>query len=82
MATGAEVLNFLLPEGGWVITGNDFAGIVFFEGAKQITKKEFDDGFQAYDAWKAEQEVLKAETKTALLARLGITADEAALLLS
>jgi hypothetical protein len=82
MATGAEVLNYLIPEGGWVITGNDFAGIVFFEGAKQITKKEFDDGFQAYDAWKAEQDQTKASAKAALLERLGITADEAALLLS
>jgi hypothetical protein len=82
MATGAEVLNFLIPEGGWIINGNDFAGISYIEGSTKITKKQFDDGFAAFDAWKAQQNETKAATKAALLERLGITADEAALLLS
>lgn len=80
MATSAEVISMLLPNGGWVLTGQDFSGLTFIE-ADPITEEEFNAGFAVYDAWKAEQEATKAAAKAALLERLGITADEAALLL-
>lgn len=81
MATGAEVLEMLIPTGGWAITGDDWQGVQFLE-AEPITKAQFDAGFAAFDAWKAEQVATKTAEKTALLAKLGITADEAKLLLS
>ena len=81
MATGADVLGMLIPTGGWVISGDDFDGITFIE-ATPITKAEFEAGFAQYDAWKAQQDATKAADKAALLARLGITAEEATLLLS
>ena len=81
MATGAEVLGMLISTGGWVISGDDFEGIQFIE-ATPITKAQFTAGFAQYDAWKAEQDAKAAADKTALLAKLGITADEAKLLLS
>ena len=81
MATGADVLEMLIPTGGYSITGNDYEGIVFNE-ATPITKAEFEAGFAQYDAWKAEQKTKAAADKAALLAKLGITADEAKLLLS
>jgi hypothetical protein len=80
MATGAEVLSMLIPLGGWVITGDDFAGIEFIE-AEPITEAEFMAGFAKVDAWKAQQTAKTLADKAALLERLGITADEAALLL-
>ena len=80
MATGADVLSMLIPTGGWVITGDDWDGVQFLE-ATPITKAEFEAGFAQYDAWKAEQDAAKATAKQALLDKLGITADEAALLL-
>ena len=82
MATGADVLNMLIPTGGWVIYGDDFASIIYDEGVTPITKKQFTDGFAAFDAWKTQQDQAKAATKSALLERLGITAEEATLLLS
>jgi hypothetical protein len=82
MATGAEVLRFLIPTGGYYISNNDFDTIIYDEGVKPITKKQFTDGFAQCDAYKSKQDVLKAETKAALLERLGITEDEAKLLLS
>jgi hypothetical protein len=82
MATGKDVLNMLIPNGGWVIYGDDFDSIIYDEGITKITKKQFTDGFSAFDAWKAQQETTKAASKSALLDRLGITAEEAALLLS
>jgi hypothetical protein len=82
MATSADVLNMLIPNGGWVIYGNDFNSIIYDEGVKPLTKAEFDAGFAQFDAWKAEQDSKAEADKAALLAKLGITADEARLLLS
>ncbi len=81
MAKSSEVLSMLIPDGGYVQTGDTFEDIVFIE-AKPITKKQFTDGFAKYEAWKAKQETDNAAAKAALLQRLGITEDEAKLLLS
>ena len=81
MATGADVLNMLIPTGGWVIYSDDFDSIIYDEGVTQVTKKQFDDGFKAYDAFKAKQDADKASARAAILDRLGITAEEAVLLL-
>ncbi len=82
MAKSREVLEMLLPNGGWVIYGDDFDSIRYDDGVNPISKKQFVDGFAQYDAWKAEQDATQAATKAALLERLGITEDEAKLLLS
>ena len=81
MANGTDVLTMLIPDGGWYISGNDFEGIQFLE-CKPITKTQFEAGFAQYDAWKADQDAKAIADKAALLAKLGITADEAKLLLS
>ena len=81
MARGNEVLEMLIPQGGWIISGDDYDSIQFLE-CEPITKAEFEAGFAQYDAWKAEQDSKAAADKAALLAKLGITADEAKLLLS
>lgn len=81
MAKGYEVLEMLLPQGGWIFTEGDFDNIVWVDDRPRCTKEEFLNGFAVYDAWKAHEEASKAEAKAALLERLGITADEAALLL-
>ena len=81
MAKINEVLNLLIPNGGYIATGEDYEGIEFLE-CEPITKKEFEAGFAKYDAWKAEQDQTKALDKAALLTKLGITAEEAVLLLS
>ena len=80
MTKGADVLTMLLPNGGWVKTGETYEGIQFLE-CEPITKAQYEAGFAQYDAWKAEQDAAKATAKAALLARLGITEDEARLLL-
>jgi hypothetical protein len=82
MATGAEVLEMLLPAGGWILTGDDFDGITWVDDRPRCTKAEYEAGFAKYDAWKADQDTNAVADKAALLAKLGITADEAKLLLS
>jgi len=68
---------------------NDFDSIIWENGKSPITKKEFLDGFDKLEAYKNEQNALleaeiktKAAAKAALLERLGITEDEAKLLLA
>ncbi len=82
MAKGGDVLEMLIPTGGWVIVGDDFDSIRYDEGVAPITKKQFTDGFAAYDSWKAAIEAERKTKKDALLARLGITEEEASILLS
>jgi hypothetical protein len=81
MATISEVLGMLIPNGGYVARGDEYEGIEFLE-CEPITKAQFEAGFDKYDAWKAEKDAKAESDKAALLAKLGITADEAKLLLS
>jgi hypothetical protein len=80
MAKGGDVLSMLIPQGGWVISGSDYDSIQWLE-CEPITKKEFEDGFKKYDAWKAKQDSDKEASRQAILERLGITAEEAAIIL-
>ena len=80
MAKHYEVLAMLIPNGGYVQTGETYEGIEFIE-CEPITKAQFEAGFAAFDKLKADKEKTTAEAKQAILDRLGITADEAALLL-
>ena len=57
MARGGEVLEMLIPTGGWVIYGDDFDSIIYSDGVKPISKEEFDAGFAKVDAY------LKSESK-------------------
>jgi hypothetical protein len=78
MAKGREVLEMLIPDGGWAIYGDDYEGIQFIS-CEPITKKQFTDGFAQYDAWKAEQDAAKVSAKTTAegkLAALGLTTDD------
>jgi hypothetical protein len=81
MAKSYEVLSMLIPNGGYVQYGEEYEGIQFIE-CQPITKAQFEAGFAQYDAWKAEQDSAKATQKAALLDRLGITEEEAKLLLA
>ena len=81
MATGGQVLSYLIPNGGWVIYGDDYETIQFLE-CEPITKAEFEAGFAQYDSWKTEQDAIKAAAKLAVLERLGISQAEANLLLN
>ena len=78
MEKAADVLSMLIPDGGWILSGGDYEGIVFLE-CEPITKAQFEAGFAQYDAWKAEQDAQLAADKasaTAKLEALGLTADD------
>jgi hypothetical protein len=79
--SGSDVLLMLRPNGGWIISGDDFDSIQWIH-IEPITKKQFEDGFNQVEAFKAQQATEAEAKKQALLDRLGITAEEARLLLS
>jgi hypothetical protein len=81
MVKGSDVLLYLIPTGGWVISENDFESIIYDEGVKPITKKQFDDGFGIVEKIKLNETKEKEIQRQAVLDRLGITAEEAQLLL-
>jgi hypothetical protein len=81
MAKGYEVLEMLIPNGGWAIAGDEFAGIQFIE-CDPITEQEFLEGFDQADKFIATKVKSQETAKAALLTKLGITAEEAVLLLS
>jgi hypothetical protein len=78
MVKGYEVLEMLLPNGGWEIKGNDYEGIQFIE-CEPITKEQFESGFALVEAHKA-QKLTEAEAKrqSALdkLAALGLDSED------
>lgn len=81
MATALNVAQMLRPNGGYVIRGENFEDIEFIE-ANPFSKEEFFAGFAEYDKWLADEQKKRADAKSALLAKLGITEAEAKLLLS
>ncbi len=80
--SGGDVLEMLIPTGGWVITADDFDSIRYDDGVEPITKEQFEAGFAQVSAWRTKQHADKTQAKTELLDRLGITEDEAKLLFS
>ena len=79
MAKGSDVLEMLLPNGGWTIIDNAFDSIIYDAGVTPVAKADFDAGFAKYDAWKADQDAkveAAKESAQAKLAALGLTADD------
>ena len=78
MAKSYQVLSMLIPDGGYVQSGEEYEGIQFIN-CEPITKAQYDAGFAQYDAWKAEQDAQMAADRasaTAKLEALGLTADD------
>jgi len=79
MAKAGEVLNMLCPEIQWVVRNDNYEEIDWLGAQPAITKKQFTDGFDKYDSWKAEQEQAKVTAKEAAqakLAALGLTVED------
>ena len=78
MEITSGVLAMLIPTGGYVLRGDDFADVEWIE-AKAITKAEFDKGVAEYPNWKAQQDAKTEADKasaTAKLEALGLTIDD------
>jgi hypothetical protein len=81
MAKAHEVLLMLCDGAAYTLIGEEYEDINWHGSKPAITKAQYVAGFQKYDEWKLAQDSAKAAAKAALLERLGITEDEAKLLL-
>lgn len=79
----SKAVKFLRPTAEFVITNDDYSTIVWhvLQGDAP-TQKEIDDAIKAVKAEEIKTAKANATAKSALLEKLGITADEAKLLLS
>lgn len=66
----------------WTLNGEDYEGLTWLSKTPKPTKEELDGLWEEAKADRDAALKLKAEAKAGLLARLGITAEEAELLLS
>jgi len=67
---------------GWALTGETLDGLVFDDETKKPTSKQITDKIAELPAIEAAKAAEEASKKQAILDRLGITADEAKLILS
>jgi len=81
MSKSSDVLQHLIPTGGWSMIGDDFDSITYDDGVVPITKKQFDDTLKIIDQINDQKIQAKATARAAILDRLGLTAEEAQLLL-
>ena len=65
----------------WILDGDDYEGLTWLSDSKKPTKKELDDAWDSVVQQIKDEQTDKDSARAALLERLGITADEAALLL-
>ena len=78
----AKALNYLLPEAKFVLSGDTLEGIDWLDERPLPTKNEIAEAIEQVKASELAEAEAKAQAKVDLLERLGITQDEANLLLS
>ena len=65
----------------WTLDGEDYSGLTWLDDSPKPSQSTLDNLWQTVLDEKEAERLAKIEAKAALLERLGITADEAALLL-
>ena len=79
----SRAIKYLKPTAEFVITNDDYSTIEWHVlDGDAPTQKQIDDAIKAVKAKEVADAKAQADAKAALLARLGITEDEAKLLLA
>lgn len=76
------ILKLKYPNTEWTLNGDDYDGLTWLSDSKKPTKAELDAHWDSVKTYWEEREAEQSTAKAALLERLGITAEEATLLLS
>ena len=78
-----EVIAYLRPDAEWALVGKSIADLTFnYDSVAPITQAEYAKGEKELIAKEAADKAADAAAKAAILERLGITAEEAKLLLA
>ena len=78
----ALILTRKYPGKAWTLDGEDYAGLTWLEDSPKPTKKQIEDLAPVVDAEIKAEEEAKATAKAAILARIGLTEEEAKLILA
>jgi hypothetical protein len=76
------ILNTKYKGSYWTLDGDDYSGLTWLSDSPKPTKKTLEDLWPAVVLEVKAEAQAKIDKKNELLTRLGITADEAALLIS
>ena len=75
------ILSTHFTNGLWTLNGDDYEGLTWLSDTKKPSKKELDDLWQSTIDAVEKKAADAVAARQAILDRLGITSDEAALLL-
>ena len=75
------ILSTHFTDGLWTLNGDDYEGLTWLSDTKKPTKKELDDLWPATIEAVEKKAADAVAARQAILDRLGITSDEAALIL-
>jgi hypothetical protein len=78
----SAILTRKYPDTEWTLNGDDYAGLIWLSESGKPTKSNLDAFWAEVQAEINAEAQNKANAKVELLERLGITAEEAKLLLS
>jgi hypothetical protein len=76
-----KILNQFYKDNQWSLNGDDYDGLVWLSDTPKPSKTTLDDLWSQVEAKAEADKIKKANAKSALLDRLGITEEEAMLLL-
>ena len=76
-----QILTEFYQGSEWILNGDNYDGLIWLSDTTKPSKKTLDDLWPQVEAKKQADKQAKANAKAAILERLGITEEEAALLL-
>jgi len=74
------ILTYMYQGKQWILNGDDYSGLIWLSDSPKPSKKTLEDLWPEVQAKIESDFETKTANKAALLERLGITAEEAALL--
>ena len=75
------ILTIKYPDSEWILNGNEYEGLTWLSDTTKPSKEELDSQWQSVIDEIQTEKTTKATQRQAVLDRLGLTEEEAALLL-
>lgn len=77
-----QILTEFYKGSEWSLNGDDYTGLTWLSDTAKPSKKTLDDLWTQVESKREADNLAKEQAKSAILERLGITAEEAKLLLA
>lgn len=75
------ILNQKYPNAEWTLNGDDYEGLTWLSDTKKPTKAELEAHWPGLETYWEDKKAQEEIDKNSVLAKLGLTAEEVALLL-